>query len=104
MNGEARRMNEEMQDTTIGGETPPSIAPGTIMIDIISQYRHTEAIFKHLEEETGACVLCQGLFLSLGEAAEKFGFDLETLLKNLHAVIGGEDGCIREYRGEKRTL
>jgi len=95
MNGEARKMNEEMQDTTIGGETPPSIAPGTIMINIISNYRQTEPIFKRLEEETGACVLCKGLFLSLGEAAEKFGFDLETLLKNLHAVIGGDDGCIR---------
>ncbi len=39
------------------------------MIDIISHYRHTEPIFKNLEEETGTCVLCEGLFLSLGDAA-----------------------------------
>ena len=104
MNEEAERRDEEMQDCNIVDETPSIIAPETMMIGIISQYRHTEAIFKHLEEETGTCVLCEGLFLSLGDAAQKFGFDLDAVLKKLRAAVGPEDGCIREYRGEKRTL
>jgi hypothetical protein len=86
MNTEAIKTNDE---------TPPAIAPETLMIDIISHYRQTEAIFKHLEEKTGTCVLCEGLFLSLKDAARQFGFDLGDVLGNLRSAIGPEDGCIR---------
>jgi hypothetical protein len=46
-------------------------------------------IFKRLEEETGACVCCQGLFLSLREAAKRFGFDLGSVLRALNAAVDG---------------
>ena len=82
-------MNEETQNGRVAAETIPDITPETTIIDVISGYRQTEAIFKRLEEETGVCVCCQGLFLPLREAAKRFGFDLETLLKALHAVLKG---------------
>ena len=95
MNPNAKKIGETLQVSDIVDETPPAIAPATVMIDIISQYRHTEPIFKNLEEETGTCVLCEGLFLSLGDAARKFGFDLDAVLKKLRATVGPENGCIR---------
>ena len=85
-------MNAEMRNTHAIMETTLIITPGTTIIEIISQYRETEVIFKRLEEETGACVCCQGLFLSLREAAKRFGFDLGTVLTALNAAI---DGSIR---------
>jgi len=59
-----------------------------MIIDIISRYRTTEVIFKRLEEETGTCICCQGLFLSLRKAAEQFGFDLNCALSEISALIG----------------
>ncbi len=61
------------------------------ILDVISQHRETEEIFKRLEEETGSCVCCQGLFLSIGEAAEQFGFDLERVLSDINLVIHNEN-------------
>lgn len=82
-------MNKTAHSPDAVAETPPVIAPETIIIDIISAYRHTEAVFKRLEEETGTCVLCQGLFLTLGDAARQFGFNLENALRHLHAAVDG---------------
>ena len=65
------------------------ITPEMTILDIISQHRETEMVFKRLEEETGTCVCCQGLFLTLREAAKRFGFDLENALAALNAAIDG---------------
>ncbi len=82
-------MKETAPNHDAVAETPPVIASETIIIDVISACRHTEAIFKRLEEETGTCVLCQGLFLTLGDAARQFGFNLENTLHRLHAAVDG---------------
>lgn len=71
-------------------ETPMMITPETTVIDIISQYRETEKIFKRLEEKTGSCVCCEGLFLSIGAAAQQFGFDLSRALADINAVINDQ--------------
>jgi len=68
-------------------EGPTIITLETTILDIISQYRETESIFKRLEEETGTCICCQGLFLSLREAADQFGFDLECALSDINTFI-----------------
>ena len=82
-------MNEEMKKGRVPTVTVPEITPETKMIDVISRYRQTESTFRRLNEQVGTCVCCQGLFLSLREAAERFGFDLETLMNELHAEIQG---------------
>lgn len=82
-------MNEEMKKGRVPTVTVPEITPETKMIDVISRYRQTESTFRRLNEEVGTCVCCQGLFLSLREAAERFGFNLEILMNELHAEIQG---------------
>lgn len=83
-------MNEEAQKDRVAAETIPDIVPITKLIDMISRYLQMEAIFGRLEEEVGTCVCRQVISLSLRHAAEQFGFNLEILLKNLHAVIQGD--------------
>ncbi len=80
-------MNEKIQKGRVQTVTAPEITSETKMIDVISRYRQTESTFRHLNEQVGTCVCCQGLFLSLREAAERFGFNLETLMNELHAEI-----------------
>ena len=63
------------------------ITPEMTILDVISEYRETEAIFRGLEARTGTCICCQGLFLTLRTAAVRYGFDLETLLTELNALI-----------------
>lgn len=63
------------------------ITPETSVIDVISRYRETEKIFKRLEAETGSCICCQGLFDTLRDAAERFGFELDCVLAELEDTV-----------------
>jgi hypothetical protein len=63
------------------------IMPDMTILDIISENRETEKIFKQLEAELGVCICCQGLFLSLREAAERFGFHMESVMAEINTVI-----------------
>jgi len=80
-------MNKETQNVGVATETIPDITLETTIIDVISRHRQTEAIFKRLEEETGVCICCQALFLPLGEAAQRYGFDLKRALADIQNVI-----------------
>jgi hypothetical protein len=75
------------------GQTTPDrtsiITPEMTILDIIGQYRETERIFKQLEAELGVCVCCQGLFLTLREAAERFGFYLSPVMAEIDTLIRG---------------
>ncbi len=90
-------MNDE-RDTETRPEKRSSdrtsrITPEMTILDIISQYRETEKIFKRLDAELGVCVCCQGLFLPLGEAARRYGFDLLSALADIRAIIDRRDTC-----------
>lgn len=63
------------------------ITPDTAIIDIISSHRKTERVFKQLEKETGTCICCEGMFLSLQDAAGRFGFRLEDVMEDLNAIV-----------------
>ena len=73
---------------------PLLITADKTVLDIISRYRQTEALFKDLEAETGQCICCEGLFLSLGEAAERFGFNLDRVLNKLHDAVQKEEASL----------
>ncbi len=68
-------------------ESPLIITPETVIVDIISRYRETEKIFKQLEEKTGVCICCKALFVPIGEAAERFGFNITSVIADICAVI-----------------
>lgn len=66
----------------------PDIEPSMTILDVVSAYRQTEAVFKRYDEKTGACLCCQALFESLHDVSEKYGLDLNHLLADLKQAAG----------------
>jgi len=66
-----------------------SIDPEMTVLDVVSRYRETEAVFKRYDERAGECICCQSLFESLKDVAEKYDLELEQLLSDLEAVRRG---------------
>jgi len=61
------------------------IRPEMTILDVISQYRQTESVFKAYDEKAGVCLCCEALFDSLKDIATKYGLNLEKLLSDLDA-------------------
>ena len=64
------------------------IHPEMTVLDVISRYRETEAVFKQYDERAGECICCQALFDPLKDVAKKYRFDLEKLMADLKAATG----------------
>jgi iron-sulfur cluster repair protein YtfE (RIC family) len=64
----------------------PSITADMTILDIVSRYRQTEAVFKEYDKKAGACLCCQALFDCLKEVANKYGLDLNHLLADLEMI------------------
>ena len=64
-----------------------SIYPEMTVLDVVSRYRRTEAVFKRYDAPAGECVCCQALFESLRDMAKKYNLDLKRLLADLESVI-----------------
>lgn len=64
-------------------EETPDIRPDMTILDIVSRYRKTEAVFKKYDEKAGACLCCQALFDPLSEVAHKYSLDLKQILSDL---------------------
>ena len=75
----------------LDGENRRIVTPETAIIDIISAHRQTEKVFKRLEAETGTCICCQGLFLSVRDAAQRFGFNMESVLADINGIISEDE-------------
>ena len=56
------------------------------VLNVVSRYRRTEAVFKSYDARAGECICCQALFESLRDMAEKYDLDLNKLLAELEAV------------------
>ncbi|OPL14154.1 MAG: hypothetical protein AVO39_09540 [delta proteobacterium MLS_D] len=65
----------------------PTLSPGITVLDVISQYRQTERVFKEYDKIAGECICCQSLFETLGDVAKKYGFNPERFLSDLESVI-----------------
>jgi hypothetical protein len=57
------------------------------VLDVVSRYRETEAVFKRYDAQAGECICCQSLFESVQDVAEKYHLDLERLLADLESVV-----------------
>ena len=66
-----------------------SIDPGMTILDVLSKYRQTEAVFKQYDQTAGVCLCCEALFDPLFEVAKKYRIDLGELLTDLGAVVRG---------------
>ena len=58
------------------------------VLDIVSRYRKTEAVFKQYDKQADACICCQALFEPLSKVAVKYGLNLKKLMAGLDAVVG----------------
>jgi hypothetical protein len=68
-----------------------SIHPQMTVLDVVSRWRQTEAVFKRYDAQAGACICCQSLFDSVWDVAQKYDLDLERLKADLEAVLEKED-------------
>ena len=66
----------------------PCIRPEMTVLDIVSKYRKTEAVFKQYDRQAGECICCQTLFEPLSKVAVRYGLNMEKLLEDLKAAAG----------------
>ena len=64
-----------------------SIHAGMTVLDVVSKYRQTEAVFRQYDQQADACICCEALFEPLKDVAAKYGLDLEGLLADLESSI-----------------
>lgn len=67
--------------TESNGETV--ISADTILLDIVSRWPTTEAIFRRYDEKAGVCLCCSCLFDTLEDIASRFSLDLKALLHDI---------------------
>ena len=70
-----------------GSKNRPPIDPEMTLLDIVSQYRETEAVFRKYDERAGVCLCCQALFDPLKTVAERYGLDLQEIITTLESVV-----------------
>lgn len=64
-----------------------TINPEMTILDIVSRYRQTEAIFRKYDDKAGVCLCCQALFDPLRDVVNQYGLDIEEIMSKLEAVI-----------------
>ncbi|MBW2096340.1 MAG: hypothetical protein JRI80_15805 [Deltaproteobacteria bacterium] len=65
------------------------IAPEMTILDIVSKYRHTEAVFKQYDDKAGVCLCCEALFFPLKDVAHRYGLNLSELISDLKVAAKG---------------
>jgi hypothetical protein len=53
------------------------------ILDIVSSYRRTEAVFKQYDVKAGVCLCCEALFDPLKDVAQRYGLNLAELMADL---------------------
>ena len=66
----------------------PCIRSEMTVLDVVSKYRKTEAVFKQYDRQAGECICCQALFEPLGKVAVRYGLNMEKLLADLEVATG----------------
>ena len=60
------------------------------ILEVIERHPQTEAVFRKYDQQAGVCLCCQALFEPLGEMAERYHLNLETLLDDLHRALSSD--------------
>jgi hypothetical protein len=53
------------------------------VLDVVSQYRSTEAVFHRYDSRVGKCICCTCLFETIGDVAREYDIDLDAFLRDL---------------------
>ena len=59
------------------------ITPDMTLVEVLSQHRQTEEVFRRYEGEAKGCLLCHALFDTLEEVAAKYDLNLDRLMHDL---------------------
>jgi hypothetical protein len=59
------------------------------ILDVVSRYRQTEAVFKQYDKKAGVCLCCHALFDPLKKVAHNYGLNLSDLISDLKASAKG---------------
>ena len=68
--------------------TDPVIGPEMTVLDVVSAYRGTEAVFQRNDQRAGECICCNALFETLQDVAHRYGLNLNDLLADLRFEAG----------------
>ncbi len=68
-------------------EKEKTIRPDMTVLDVVSRFRQTEAVFKKYDKLAGVCICCQALFEPIEEVARKYNLALPELLADLEENI-----------------
>ena len=73
--------------------TPSStlIRSGMTVLDIVSNFRATQAVFSRWDEKAGECICCNALFEPLDTVAAKYGLDMASLMADLEKAAAATD-------------
>ncbi len=69
-----------------------TFTPEMTLLDAVSLNGATEPVFRSYDASAGVCLLCTHLFDSIGEVAERYGFDQEKLLIQLRNAAADASG------------
>ena len=56
------------------------------VLDTVSAWKETQAIFQRYDALAGECICCNALFETIGDMAQKYGLNLGGLLADLEAT------------------
>jgi hypothetical protein len=65
----------------------PLIHKDLTVLDIVSRFRETEAVFKAYDAAAGECICCQALFDRLEDVCTRYHLNMDRLLSDLEAAI-----------------
>ena len=67
-------------------DTGKRFHPEMTVLDVVSQCRDTQSVFKRYDAQAGECICCQSLFDSVQDVALKYHLDTEGLMAEREAV------------------
>ncbi|EFL53177.1 hypothetical protein DesfrDRAFT_0225 [Solidesulfovibrio fructosivorans JJ]] len=73
-------------------EKPPPFDPEVAtVLDVVAAHPATQDVFRGYDAAAGCCLLCQGLFETVGGLAARFGLDRDALVHDLTMAINKEN-------------
>ena len=70
----------------------PSISKNMTVLDVVSEHRGTEEVFRSYDARAGECICCNSLFETIEAIAQKYGLDLYSLVDDLEEAVHTRNG------------
>lgn len=69
-----------------------TIMTDTTLLDVVSKWPATEAVFRRYDDKAGVCLCCSCLFDTLEEIAKKYELDLNSIMREINYVVTKKSG------------